>query len=369
MKVIFKKEDLVKALDIVQRAAQNKVTSNTNNGIYIKAAGSTAEFQANDYSISIKTSCSASVEEEGDIVTASPQLPVMIRLLPGSEVIMEQKKGEGFVTFRSERAVYHFPIRNPDDFPMVEVMENADGASVKAKVLSEMVNLTQYAAATDRQKPFFTGILFEIRGNSFAMAATNTHRLAAKESTLEEDATAPGRMIVPAQVMTEVVRMFPQGEDDVVRMTWAKSHIAFTFGDTYFISTLISGEYPDYHRVIPQRFDTTAVLNLKAFRDAVSMVAPISRDMSYKTINFNFSDGMLDIYEEDKAIGSSRTSIPAQIEGDPIHIVFNCFYVEDILKHSGGETVTLHLMKNGPMLVEQEEDKTYQYVVTPMRGR
>ena len=184
MKVIFKKEDLVKALDIVQRAAQNKVTSNTNNGIYIKAAGSTAEFQANDYSIAIKTSCSASVEEEGDIVTASPQLPVMIRLLPGSEVIMEQKKGEGFVTFRSERAVYHFPIRNPDDFPMVEVMENADGASVKAKVLSEMVNLTQYAAATDRQKPFFTGILFEIRGNSFAMAATNTHRLAAKESTL-----------------------------------------------------------------------------------------------------------------------------------------------------------------------------------------
>ena len=73
MKVIFKKEDLVKALDIVQRAAQNKVTSNTNNGIYIKAAGSTAEFQANDYSIAIKTSCSASVEEEGDIVTASPR--------------------------------------------------------------------------------------------------------------------------------------------------------------------------------------------------------------------------------------------------------------------------------------------------------
>ena len=33
MKVIFNKSDLIGALDRVQRAAQTKVTSNTNNGI------------------------------------------------------------------------------------------------------------------------------------------------------------------------------------------------------------------------------------------------------------------------------------------------------------------------------------------------
>ena len=35
MKIIFQKDDLARALDLVQRAAQNKITSNTNNGIYI----------------------------------------------------------------------------------------------------------------------------------------------------------------------------------------------------------------------------------------------------------------------------------------------------------------------------------------------
>lgn len=369
MKVIFQKEDLSRALDTVSRAAQNKITSNTNNGIYISAADGEAEFQANDFSIQIKTSCPGVVSEMGDAVVAAPQLPAMIKLLPAGEVIMEQKKGDGYITFSAGNAEYRFPIRSVDDFPMVEPMQNTNHATVSTRVLADMVNLTQYAAATDKQKPFFTGILFEIKGPSFAMAATNTHRLAAKETTLAIPAENPGRMIVPASVMSDVVRLFPMGEDETVDISWAKTHIAFAFGSTYFISTLINGEYPDWHRVIPPRFDSTVTVNLKDFRDAVAIVSPISRDMSYKTINFHFEDGQVEIYEEDKSIGSSRTSVAAKLEGDPIHIVFNCFYIEDILKHSKGDTVILHLLKNGPMLVEQEEDKTYQYVVTPMRGK
>ena len=369
MKVTFQKEDLAQALDTVQRAAQNKITSNTNNGIFISAAGSSALFMANDYTIGIKTECPAQVGEEGAIVIASPQLPSMIRLLPPGEVVLEQKKGEGTVTFTTGQSVYRFPVRNVDDFPAVEMMQEPHHCLVSCSALSEMVSLTQYAASTDKQKPIFSGILLEFKGPSFAMAATNTHRLAAKEITLEKEADAPGRMIVAANIMSEVVRLLPQEEGAAVDISWAKNHIAFAFGKTYFISTLINGDYPDYHRVIPKNFNSTAILDLRSFREAVSLVSPISRDMSYKTINFDFEDGSLAIYEEDKTIGSSRTSIPCRLTGDPIHIIFNCFYIEDILKHSRGDTITLHLIKNGPMLVEQEEDKTYQYVVTPMRGR
>lgn len=369
MKAYFKKEELARALDIVAKAAQNKATSNTNNGIHISFTDDLAEFQANDYSIAIKTSCPAVVEEMGDVVIVAPQLPSMIRLLPDGDVLVEQKAGEGMIAFTAGNAVYRFPVRSTEDFPLVETMKPMGSCTVSCGVLSEMVNLTQYAAATDKQKPFFTGILFEIKGASFAMAATNTHRLAAKEVMLAIPAETPGRMIVPAGIMAEVVRLLPSGDEETVDIAWAKTHISFAFGNTYFVSTLINGEYPDYHRVIPPRFDSTVIVDLKSFREAVAMVSPISRDMSYKTINFHFEKDLVEIYEEDKSIGSSRASVAAQLEGDPVHIVFNCIYIEDILKHSRGEKIILHLLKNGPMLVEQEEDKMYQYVVTPMRGR
>ena len=86
-------------------------------------------------------------------------------------------------------------------------------------------------------------------------------------------------------------------------------------------------------------------------------------------IKFEFKEDEVKISAEDKDEGSIEERVPSVLSGDPLDIVFNCFYVADILKHSSGNNIILHLLKNGPMLVEQENDKDYQYVVTPMRGR
>ena len=290
-------------------------------------------------------------------------------MMPSGDIVMEMGKGENTVSFKSGSYFSKFPIRNSQDFPEVEEMEHQNHAVIRCKDFADMVSLVQFAAATDKQKPFFTGVLFEIHDSLFAMAATNTHRLATKEISLDEPATAAGRIIVPAGILSDVIRLLPDGEEEKMEISWSKNHVAFTIGSTYFISNLINGEYPEYQRVIPQSFDAHAELNLHDFAEAVRFVSPISRDVNYNTINFHFKQGVLEVFEEDPEIGRSDTSIPGKLEGDDIDITFNCSYIEDILKHSKGETITLHLLKSGPMLVEQQDDKTYRYVVTPMRGR
>ena len=368
MRVTFEKQTLCKALETVQRAAQNKVTSNVNNGFYIAAENGKAVFQANDYSIGIKTSCAAEVEEEGYAVIAAPQLLTTLRMMPSGMILMEKKKESNMVSFSQGTYKAEFPVRG-GDFPDVETVDPMNHCKVRCKDLAEMTNLVSYAASTDKMKPFFTGVLFEIKGAVFSMAATNTHRLACKDISLDEEAPNPGRFIVPANVLSDVCRLLPQEEEEMVEITWIRNHVAFAFGDTYFVSALINGEYPDYHRVIPKSFDTDAVVNLRDFAEAVRFVSPISMDANYQTINFYFHEDTLEIYEEAAEVGRSDTSIPVKLSGNELRITFNCKYIEDILKHSKGETVTLHLQNAGAMLVEQEEDKTYQYVVTPMRGR
>ncbi len=369
MKVTFNTQDLSRALEKVQRAAQTKVTSNTNNGFFISAENGKAEFQANDYSIGIRTFCDADVEEKGIAVIAAPQLLSTIKMMPSGSVTMEQKKEETIVSFKSGNYNSNFPTRETAEFPQVTEIDHAYHAVLKCRDLVEMVNLVSYAASTDAKNPLFTGILCEINGNTFAMAATNSHRLAAKEISLDEPATGTGRFIIASNILQDVIRLFPADEDSTVEISWASKHVAFTFGETYFVSNLINGEYPDYKRVFPTSFDLHATLGLKDFEEAVRFVSPISRDMSYKTINFRFENGTLEAFEEDPDIGRSETSIPAELDGADVRITFNCTYVEDILKHSKGEKIILHIKKNGPMLVEQEEDKAYRYVVTPMRGR
>lgn len=370
MKVIFNKSDLCNALDRVQRAAQAKITSNTNNGFFISAIHGNILIQANDYSIGIKTSCPASIEEDGIAVIAASQLQSTLRMMPPGDITMTMKSGESIATFTSGSYIARFPTRDQAEFPDVQEMDDQNHCFLRSKDFVEMANLVSYAAANDKQKPLFSGILFEITENIFTMAATNTHRLATRDISLDEPASAQGRIIVPSGILSDVVRLLPQDDEKAqIKIVWSRNHVAFQFGETYFIANLINGEYPNFHAIIPKRFDATAILNLKEFIEAVRFVSPISRDMNYQTINFHFDGDTLEIFEEDPDIGRSDTSIPVKLTGENISLTFNCNYIEDILKHSSGETVILHLLKNGPLLVEQEEDKSYRYIVTPMRGR
>ena len=338
MKVTFQTQDLCRALERVQRAAQTKVTSNTNNGFFISAEDGKVEFQANDYSIGIRTFCEADVEERGSVLISAPHLLSTIKMMPSGPVVMEQKKGESTVFFKAGQYNSHFPTRDTAEFPLVTEIDHAFHVNMKCKDFAEMVNLVSFAASTDAKNPIFTGILCDITENIFTMAATNSHRLAAREISLEETPTGKGNFIVSASVLQDVIRLLPAGEDSMMEISWASRHVAFSFGETYFLSNLINGVYPDYKRVFPSSFDLHATLDLKDF-------------------------------EEDPDIGRSETSIPAELDGADVKITFNCTYVEDILKHSKGEKIILHVKKNGPMVVEQEEDKAYRYVVTPMRGR
>ena len=149
MKVTFQTQDLCHALERVQRAAQTKVTSNTNNGFFISAEDGKVEFQANDYSIGIRTFCEADVEERGSVLISAPHLLSTIKMMPSGPVVMEQKKGESTVFFKAGQYNSHFPTRDTAEFPLVTEIDHTFHVNMKCKDFAEMVNLVSFAASTD----------------------------------------------------------------------------------------------------------------------------------------------------------------------------------------------------------------------------
>lgn len=133
----------------------DKVTSNTNNGIFISAAGGNILIQANDYTIGIKTSCPADIEEEGVTVIAAPQLQSTIRMMPAGDVVMEKGDHENLVSFKSGTYLSKFPTREQVEFPDVQEMDHRNHCLVKCRDFADMVSLVSFAAANDKQKPIF----------------------------------------------------------------------------------------------------------------------------------------------------------------------------------------------------------------------
>ena len=84
--------------------------------------------------------------------------------------------------------------------------------AVDRESLLETIHRVARAASRDESRPVLTGILVQFTGGKLVMAATDSYRLAVKETEL--DGTAPElEAIVPARALQELARIANAGDD------------------------------------------------------------------------------------------------------------------------------------------------------------
>ena len=67
-------------------------------------------------------------------------------------------------------------------------------------------------------------------------------------------------------------------------------------------------------------------------------------------------------------IGKAEENIPAKIEGPDVNIAFNAQYIADVLKNTDGEECTFSMNESlQPAAIQDSDDQTFLYVVTPVR--
>lgn len=367
MKATIETTILKKAFETVNKAAQQTVASNVYEGIYLYAHDTTLEIQGNNHYIGVRTEIDATVEEKGKALVMTPSMIDLVRKISADTVTLFKKEDETQLTITAGRSVFTFQTGFAEDFPHVDNIDNTAFVVIDSDQLKDMYQLTQFAVAGDNQKPIFSGLLLEVQGDCARMVATDTHRLACREVSLSNRDNREVSLIIPQAVLNDLVRLIPQ--EDVIPVTcyWARDKVAFSFDRVYFRSMLIDGNYPDYNRVFPKEFNGVAVLNRRELTAAMERVALISRDMTYRSVMMNWTTSELTLMASADH-GSIEETVSCQWSGANMSILFNCFYILDILKRSTGDTIILHVLQNGPMLVEQEIDKQYRYIVTPMRG-
>lgn len=367
MKLTIHSRDLQKAFDQVSRLATQKVGNNVYAGILFRAENNVLEMQATDYQTGIRVSVPAQVEEAGEVVIMASYLPEMVKKFPDGAVKIMKKTENNMLSIRAGRSDNEVVIGMVSEFPRVENFEAAQQVTLPGDQLKEMYQQTQFAVASESQRPIFSGLLLEVNGERARMVATDTYRLVCREVGIGHDMGSNPGIIIPEKVLSDVVRLLPTDGAEPVEISWYRHKVAFRFSNVYFTSLLIEGQFPDYNRIFPSQFDARAVIDRREFTGALERASLLARDMSYKTVSLSWQPAQVDIHVTNAEAGSMEESVACEYEGEPLQIAFNCFYLLDILKRSTGDTVILHILRNGPMRVEQEEDKWYRYLVTPMR--
>lgn len=367
MHITFPKANLQKAINVLQKVSQNKTSSNLPGAIYMTTKNGQVELQGNDFELGIRLTIDGDIKEPGTLVVGSRYFQELIRKLPGDTIELYKPEDGNSLTITSGSSEFNLVTLHPDDFSLVEQIHDQDHVNIDSFAMKELIDLTNYAAATYEDRPVFTGALLEIKENEVTMVATDTHRMAVKKITIDEPATTPMRAIIPTKTLAEVSRLLPTDNPAMINIIWNRTQIVFNFESIYIISRLIEGTYPEYEKVIPSQFDSSAVIDRREFAGAVDRVSLLAKDISYNVIRYDWAESNVTLSTQNTEIGMAKEDVAVEFKGTPFTISFNGRYISDILRHSTGDNIHLFLKQNGPVVIRQDNNPNYTYVVTPVR--
>lgn len=373
MKITCSKDSLNHAVQTVQKAVAAKSTLPILSGIYLSAENNTLQLQATDYEIGICCTIDANVDIPGKIVLSGRYLQELVKRLPGETVEIASSAEDRTIKITAGTSQFNLLSLPANEFPVLKsLFDKQNGISnitIKDNVLRDLIKKTVFACATEESRPIFTGALLELTDNDVRMVATNTHRLALKKTITENTTNNSNlKIIIPSKVLNELARLLNSELPVDVNICWEKTRVAFRFENVYLESRLIEGQYPDYNRVIPVEFGTTATVNTGLFIDAVERVSLMAKDGEYNIIKFQFNPSEVIITSNNPDIGKAYETIPVSTVGTDITIAFNAKYVTDILKNIGSSELLFSLNTPlSPACIRPVNDESYTYIITPVR--
>lgn len=367
MKFSCTKEQLVHAVQIVQKAVSSKPQMPILSGIYLNAFDHTLELQATDYELGISCKIEAEIAEPGAIVLSGRYFQEVVRRLPGETVEILTNRTDHTLKITSTTAQFNLLSLPAVEFPVLHPLAGTTTFKIRDNIFRELIKKTVFACSTDEARPVFTGGLLEVKNSDVLMVATNTHRLAIKREILDEF-NGSIKIIIPSKILNELARIMVAEVPSDVTVNCNHNQISFSFDDVYITSRLIEGQFPDYQRVIPPDFATNITLKTDEFLAAVERVSLISRTGDYNIIKLSFKEKSVLITSNNPDIGKAEESVDIDLSGNELDIAFNAKYVTDILKNITGEKIYFSLNTPlSPASIRPCNDDTYNYIITPVR--
>jgi DNA polymerase-3 subunit beta len=244
-------------------------------------------------------------------------------------------------------------------------------AEIPIGVLAGMIGKTVFAISSEESRFTLNGALLVLKKGGLVMVATDGHRLAMVESSAElPGVTGAYRALLPRKAMVELQKMAGDaGADAIVKFSGDENHLFFELGERLLLSRKLTGNFPDYERVLPKDQPQSVSLNREEFRKAIERVAQFSDERS-RAIRLSAGPGEVKIHSSVSETGESEEGIPVTYEGAPTEIGFNAEYMLDFLRAVSEEQVTF-LFKDahsaGEMRPGGEKPDNYRYVIMPMR--
>lgn len=376
MKFKIRRKELLQNIQDVTSVISSKTVIPILSGLKIDVKSEQITLTGSNSDITIQTTIPHIIDEEevitnietGSIVLPVPQFPEIISKLP--EDIVDITVEENYKTIiRSGTAVFTLYGQNSEEYPVIQNQNIQAHFTYNVKQLKSIIKQTVFAVSTMETRPVLTGINVVIKDKEITFTATDSHRLAMRSSLLEESDMDEANIVIPGKSMQELQKVLDDKLENV-QIAILNNQIVFFTDNLFFSSRLLSGNYPDTSRLIPNNSETKIHIYTRDFIQTIERAALLSNREQNNVIDLEtLENNNIQISGKMQEVGEVTEQLPAiSVEGNDLKISFSSRYMLDSLKAMDHETVIINFTgAMRPFVIKTPDDESILQLILPVK--
>lgn len=368
MEFSLNKSDFLKELKLSQGAVEKKSTIPILSNVLVEAVEDAIVLTATDLEQTIRCSCPAKVKKQGSSTLPATLLLHYVQLLPEVTEIHFKLDDNFWMRLACGRAKARIAGMSRDSFPNAPEELGVVIAAIPLGQLVSMIGQVDYAISREESRFTLDGALLVLKEGAITMVSTDGHRLAFVERKAE--ISGAYRLLLPRKALTQLSKL--SGSEDgatLVQISRDNNSLFFRIGERLLISRELTGNFPDYARVLPKELPHSVTVQREALKAALDRVAQFSDERSH-AIRLAFHPGELKLQASDIETGESEESVEIEYAGPVTNIGLNVAYALDFLRATSESSLRIQFTnEKGAVEFQPVGDQTgeYRYVVMPMR--
>lgn len=336
----------------------------------IEAANDELILTATDLNVGIRCSTDARIIEEGSIAIPAKRLCQLVRELTTATVEISSNSNE-ITTLIAGSSRFKMNGMSKNEFPELPIAPHEPAFTIEQKALKELLYRTSFAISKEDNRYVLTGALLSIANGIATIIGTDGKRLARAYAPIQVPHDFSNHSIIPFKAIDEILKNLTDEGEANIHLYPDKMMIQIN--QTLIMTKLLTGDYPEVERVIPENSAIIASLHREELIALLRQVSLFISDQNH-SVRFAFENGELKLSANSSDIGEGQVSMPVNYHGEKLEIAFNPGYFIDILRHCKEETVTIGLNDsyNPGIFVDGESSgnlrqATPLFVLMPMR--
>ncbi len=368
MKIECIQENLNKGLNIATHIVNKNNSLPILNNILLETQEDNLKITSTNLEIGIEFYIRCKVDIPGKVVVPAQLFNNYISTLPLKNINLNLEDNK--LNISCDKFNTKINTLSAEDFPIIPEINKKNKYILSVNNLKNILSRIIGSISNNNSRPEINGVLFNFENNKLTLVGTDGYRLSEGKIDIQNENNTNEQIILPLFTAQEINKIL-QIEENNIEIYTSDTQILFNFENIKLISRVISGNYPDYKQIIPEKFKSSFNVIKSDFLSIVKNIGLFS-DKNINDIKINIINKKIIIESKNNEIGENIVELETENEGEDNNIIFNYQYLLDGINNISSKNIKINILdENMPALIyglDDNENNFYKYILMPIKG-